>query len=269
MSLLSPVNRASQQNELMLGNILSSLRSKGIEVFEETYVFEYKKNIIKVDVGLLEGEGIFYLKLGSFILLNSRFKNVLGKEIPYGVIFLDEFKVSFNKPNHILYTASFMIALIEADVKDKIILDLGCAEGVLGLMALKKGAAKVFGVDKDGDVVTIFEQNKKINNIAYEQMVLIKKSFLDEENIRKVIGQTAVDIVFANIGPHYGSSDLEAFSMIHQLPSVKMVIAGGYNTDADYLSPTRALVFLGKMGFKKNFKSVNNKYGHYTFYVER
>lgn len=51
-------------------------------------------------------------------------------------------------------------AFMQGDVKDKIIADLGCGTGILGLGALLLGAKKAFLVDIDSAAVELAMQNK-------------------------------------------------------------------------------------------------------------
>ncbi|MBS1266496.1 MAG: Ribosomal protein L11 methyltransferase [Candidatus Woesearchaeota archaeon] len=65
------------------------------------------------------------------------------------------------------------------DVKDKIIADLGCGTGVLGLGALLLGAKQVFFVDSDSDAISICKENYekiefKLTNPHYYNEPILK-----------------------------------------------------------------------------------------------
>ncbi len=94
--------------------------------------------------------------------------------------------------------------LSKFDLKDKVIADLGCGNGILGLIALLVGAKKVYFFDIDKDALTIAERNyNKLNSnselgnalFSNKDISLIKKSeFLD------------IDVCVLN--PPFGTTDV-------------------------------------------------------------
>ena len=76
------------------------------------------------------------------------------------------------------------------DIKDKVIADLGCGTGILGIGALILGAEKVFFVEKDKEAIEIAKDNLKserqywlLNSSCKEEMT--KKAEFYEQNIDK------------------------------------------------------------------------------------
>ncbi|QQG38449.1 MAG: methyltransferase [Candidatus Woesearchaeota archaeon] len=94
----------------------------------------------------------------------------------------------FEKPNVSLeqYTTTPEIAseilnfaLLNNDIKDKVIADLGCGNGILGIGSLLLGAKKVFFLDKDKDAIKLTKNNLKA--IEKEFNIKFKKSFLNKD----------------------------------------------------------------------------------------
>jgi len=52
-------------------------------------------------------------------------------------------------------------AFMKGDIKDKIIADLGCGTGILGIGAILLGAKKVFFIDNDENALRICKENAK------------------------------------------------------------------------------------------------------------
>ncbi len=74
---------------------------------------------------------------------------------------------------------------------DSVCIDVGCGSGILGISALKLGAAKAYLTDIDPIAVESAEHNCKLNGVA-EKAVVAHSNLLDDTEI-------CGDIMFANI----------------------------------------------------------------------
>jgi hypothetical protein len=229
---------------------------------------------VHTEIGTVTPDGVVYLKVGDYLFLDSRIepmlKSRLTGEVLRKVIFINEFKAFLNYPSNLLYTLTELVAINDIDLKGEVILDLGCAEGVLGLLALKKGASQVIGVDINKEVAADFQTNLELNGVWGDRSRLIMTEFADRDLILKSLDPDRIDVVFANIGPHFGTSDLEALSLLRFLPNVKTVVGAGYNFGDASLRQTRALIKLGKFDFNKKLKYYYPEGSfHLSFVVER
>ncbi len=62
-------------------------------------------------------------------------------------------------------TTCLMMELMSLYVEDKIVADLGCGSGVLGLFALQLGAKKVYGIDIDPKALEHTKENARLNDL--------------------------------------------------------------------------------------------------------
>jgi|TARA_Y100000034_G_scaffold114964_1_gene151639 putative methylase len=95
------------------------------------------------------------------------------------------------------------IAFMNNDIKDKVIGDLGCGNGVLGLGALILGAKKVYFIDVDKKVLEIAKENKKV--LEKELNEKLDAIFMNEE-IKSF--NKKVDVVIEN--PPFGVKEKHA-----------------------------------------------------------
>lgn len=67
--------------------------------------------------------------------------------------------------------AQLLDSVEDENKKSISMIDIGCGSGILGIAALKLGAGKVLGVDRDQEAVEAARQNAQINGL-YEQLEL-------------------------------------------------------------------------------------------------
>lgn len=97
-------------------------------------------------------------------------------------------KMSFGTGHH--ETTSLMIsALLDMDIKNKTVLDMGCGTGVLGILACMRNASEVIGVDNDKWAFENSQENIKRNRV--EMSVL--------HGDVEVVPDLLFDIILANI----------------------------------------------------------------------
>jgi putative methylase len=97
-------------------------------------------------------------------------------------------------------------AFLIGDIEDKVIVDLGCGTGILGIGALLLGAKKVFFVDNDKDALEIAKKNLisvKSEQLKKENRVLIEKDVKNLDMNKDFEGKC--DVVMQN--PPFGVKD--------------------------------------------------------------
>ena len=79
------------------------------------------------------------------------------------------------------------------------ILDVGCGSGILGMLALKFGAAYSVGTDLDPCAIDATHENMEANGIGREQYEIMIGNIIDDPQVQEKVGYEKYDIVAANI----------------------------------------------------------------------
>ena len=79
------------------------------------------------------------------------------------------------------------------------ILDVGTGSGILGIVALKLGAAHVVGTDLDPCAIPAVADNKEANDIKDETFDMLIGNIIDDKEVQDTVGYEKYDIVTANI----------------------------------------------------------------------
>ena len=83
--------------------------------------------------------------------------------------------------------------------KDTQMLDVGTGSGILGIVALKLGAAHVVGTDLDPCAIPAVADNKEANDIKDETFDMLIGNIIDDTEVQDTVGYEKYDIVTANI----------------------------------------------------------------------
>ena len=83
--------------------------------------------------------------------------------------------------------------------KDTQMLDVGTGSGILGIVALKLGAAHVVGTDLDPCAIPAVADNKEANDIKDETFDMLIVNIIDDKEVQDTVGYEKYDIVTANI----------------------------------------------------------------------
>ncbi|WP_251390128.1 50S ribosomal protein L11 methyltransferase [Mediterraneibacter agrestimuris] len=83
--------------------------------------------------------------------------------------------------------------------QDTRILDVGCGSGILGMLALKFGAAYSVGTDLDPCAIDATHENMGVNEIAKDKYEVMIGNIIDDKAVQEKVGYEKYDIVVANI----------------------------------------------------------------------
>ena len=83
--------------------------------------------------------------------------------------------------------------------KDTQMLDVGTGSGILGIVALKLGAAHVVGTDLDPCAIPAVADNKEANDIKDETFDMLIGNIIDDKEVQDTVGYEKYAIVTANI----------------------------------------------------------------------
>jgi ribosomal protein L11 methyltransferase len=147
--------------------------------------------------------------------------------------------MAFGTGNH--ETTTMMIeTILENDMENKYILDMGCGTGILGILASMKGAKKVTAIDIDEWSYTGAKENARLNQIENMEVKLGDASLLGEEKY---------DIIFANIHKNVLINDMPAYSNVLK-PGGLLVMCGFYTGDIQDIKTKAETLGLNDNGFK-------------------
>jgi ribosomal protein L11 methyltransferase len=192
------------------------------ELIEKKLCFdEYSIDIIKPKNWNEEWEKNYFqpIVIGEQCLIKSSFHKT-DLKAKYEII-IDP-KMSFGTGHH--ETTSMMAEyILEIDIKDKTVMDMGTGTGILGILASMIGCTKIVGIDNDSWCYENAEENIEKNNIDNFEMVLgdagMLKSYLN-----------MFDVFIANINRHILLADIKYYVKSMKNPSV-LLLSGFYLED--------------------------------------
>lgn len=125
-------------------------------------------------------------------------------------------------------TRMMLSSLLDLPLTGKRVLDCGCGTGILGIAALKAGAAECIGYDIDQWSVDNALHNTVINRV--------------DERFEAMLGDATVldnmkggfDVVMANINRNILLADMPSFCMVMK-PEATLLLSGFYQEDTELL----------------------------------
>jgi ribosomal protein L11 methyltransferase len=128
-------------------------------------------------------------------------------------------KMSFGTGHH-QTTALMLQWVLETDVKDKLILDMGCGTAILAILASKMGAKAVDAIDYDIICYDSAIENAALNNI--DNLTAYCGS-------KEVIPEKSYDIILANINRNILLDQLERYAEVLKAGG-SLFLSGFYET---------------------------------------
>ena len=131
------------------------------------------------------------------------------------------------------------------------VLDIGTGSGILGIVAMKRGAGSVTATDVDPQAVLAACENRERNGISPECFEIFQGNLLEDEKARLRAGEACYDLVVANIlapviialtaeaGRHMKSGAVFITSGIINTKEAEVVAAFGASEDFDVLAVDR------------------------------
>ena len=209
-----------------------------LKTFEENYTFTIQTELIEEKNWNEEWEKNYFkpLVVAGKCVVRAPFH----KEYPvldYEIVI--EPNMAFGTGNH--ETTSMMLeTILENDMQDKSVLDMGCGTGILGILASMRGARKITAIDIDEWSFKGASENAQINHIKNMEVKLGDASMLGDEKY---------DIIFANIHKNVLLNDLPAYSKNLNKNGL-LFMSGFYVNDIPDLKNKAELMGLKEIGFK-------------------
>jgi ribosomal protein L11 methyltransferase len=192
------------------------------ELIEKKLCFDaYSIDIIKPKNWNEEWEKNYFqpIVIGEQCLIKSSFHKT-DLKAKYEII-IDP-KMSFGTGHH--ETTSMMAEyILEIDIKDKTVMDMGTGTGILGILASMIGCTKIVGIDNDSWCYENAEENIEKNNINNFEMILGDAGMLKSY-------PNTFDCFIANINRHILLADIKYYVKSMKNPSV-LLLSGFYLED--------------------------------------
>ncbi|MDD4605937.1 MAG: 50S ribosomal protein L11 methyltransferase [Dysgonamonadaceae bacterium] len=180
---------------------------------------DYEFNVLEDKDWNKEWERNYFppLIISDKCLVRSSFHEV-GKQFTYEII-IDP-KMAFGTGHH--QTTSLMLQeILQMDLKNKSLLDMGCGTAVLAILASKMGATPIVAIDIDEWAYENAKENIVLNNIANVEVKLGDAT---------VIGNNKFDFIFANINRNILLQDMATYAEALEKRGVLMM-SGFYLKD--------------------------------------
>ena len=220
-----------------------------------------------------------YVRVGDRIFLDDRLRQDIPKEVrgegKNNILYLSKFDSSLSDPFLIRYSALTSYAMDCVDLNGKHVLDLGSADAVLGIIANLQGA-KITAVDIDPAMESKLRRHILANNLDSSDFQFIPADIKSSGFLDGV--QRPIDMVVANLGPHYEGADMAAIELLGHLPRATTFIGGGYTNPKDpenYYAKYNANTAIGALKqrgfneFRYVTEGVNDACPRLTFIAEK
>ncbi len=113
-------------------------------------------------------------------------------------------KMAFGTGHH-QTTTMMMNYILETDVKDKLVLDMGAGTGILGILAAKRGAKEIIAIDNDEVCYRSAIENAALNEINNLTSLCGSK---------EAIPSIAFDLILANINRNILLDQIETYAKV-------------------------------------------------------
>jgi len=134
-------------------------------------------------------------------------------------------KMAFGTGHH-QTTTMMMQYILDADVTDKVILDMGCGTGILAILAAKKGAKELVAIDNDEVCYLSAIENSALNNVSNITVLCGGKEVIPEQQFDMILANINRNILLDQI-PVYASvlksSGTIYFSGFYESPDLQLI----------------------------------------------
>ncbi len=158
-------------------------------------------------------------------------------------------KMAFGTGHH--ETTGLMIKhILETDLKDKIVLDMGCGTGILGILCSKLGASEITGIDIEEWAYNNAIENCSKNNVSNMKVIQGDASSIDNKGY---------DIILANINRNILLNDIPEYSKVLK-PGGLLMLSGFYESDLKTINDVTRKQGLNFISSKSDNKWIASTY---------
>jgi ribosomal protein L11 methyltransferase len=209
-----------------------------LKEFQEGFSFSVEKELIKSRNWNEEWEKNYFepLVINNECVIRAPFHAEFPKA-KYEIVI--EPNMAFGTGNH--ETTSMMVeTILEMNMENKSVLDMGCGTGILGILSSMKGAAHVLAIDIDEWSFKGATENAVQNNISNMKV---------EMGDAGLLGSEQFDVILANIHKNVLINDMPEYEKVLQ-PGGLLVMSGFYTEDLDDIGNKAKQLGLKPAGYK-------------------
>ena len=149
-------------------------------------------------------------------------------------------KMAFGTGNH--ETTSLVGEwILSHDVSGQRVLDMGCGTGILGLIALKRGARHLTAIDIDPWAYANVQENATLSGVTIDEMLCGDAALLE--------GREGYDLILANITRNILLEDMPCYREVMR-PGARLILSGFYEEDIPLLRARGEELGLTFVGFE-------------------
>ena len=157
-------------------------------------------------------------------------------------------KMSFGTGHH--ETTHLIVSrLLNVDLNDKAVLDMGCGTGILAILAKKRNCGKVLAIDNDEWAYTNSVENCERNNVDIEVV-------LGDAN---QIKSNKFDVIIANINRNILLRDMHFYANALNINGI-LLLSGFFSIDKEVLTEEA-----NKIGLTLTFENTKNEWAMLEF----
>jgi len=218
----------------VVDDVLKNIPLPGIHI-------QYEMKFIKNRDWNEEWEKNFFqpIVIQDKVIIHSSFHKDIPL-FPYDIV-IDP-KMAFGTGHH--STTALMVAyLLEQNLENKSVLDMGCGTAVLAILAHKKGACPVTAIDNDEWAYENSLENIRINHASGIRVKSGDASLLEKERY---------DFIFANINRNILLNDIPVYAACMNPAGASLFMSGFYEEDLAVISETCRQHSLKLAGYKED-----------------
>lgn len=162
------------------------------------------------------------IKIGNECLVRSPFHEA-SDDVKYEILI--EPKMAFGTGHH--STTSLMLQyILETEVNNKTVLDMGCGTAILGMLCSMKGCKSVLGIDIDEWAYNNAIENTGINRVSNIEIQM---------GGAELLGDKKFDIILANINRNILLNDIKHYTKALSTDGT-LFLSGFYSEDLDVIN---------------------------------
>lgn len=200
---------------------------KFIDVEDKNWNEEWEKNYFQP------------ITIDNRLIIHSSFHQVPPEEYDYRIL-IDP-KMAFGTGHH-QTTGLILQEMLDMDVTDMKVLDMGCGTAVLGILAKMRGAESVVAIDIDE-----WAYNNALENIQLNHVENMTAKLGGAE----AIGKDKFDLILANINRNILLQDMDKYKEALDEDGV-LIMSGFYSEDVDAIRQKAEELGLFYLGFKQH-----------------